>query len=165
MPGSASFSGTLSVAWVADRKRSTPAAIDGSTHSVSKAVMMPSRPNGELNQGTPAYGYGPLGVLVSIICRSAAERVSHSLNCSLAVSMWHASAAPARSAPTWAARAASKWSACGWSPSLQQLTATRSTRSWSGSSGTSQPAAAADSRSGGGSKPSVQARSRPSSPR
>jgi len=42
--------------------------------------MMPSRPNGALNQGTPAYGYGPAGVSVIIICRSASERVIHSLS-------------------------------------------------------------------------------------
>ncbi len=44
------------------------------------AVMMPSRPKGVLNHGMPAYGYGPNGVSVIIIWRSAADRVIHRLN-------------------------------------------------------------------------------------
>ena len=49
-------SGAVSSAWVAARKPSTPLASAGSNQSASIAVMIPSRPNGVLNQGTPAYG-------------------------------------------------------------------------------------------------------------
>jgi len=41
---------------VAARKWSTPFAMVGSSHSVMSAVMRPSRPNGVLNHGVPAYG-------------------------------------------------------------------------------------------------------------
>ena len=61
LPGSASRSASRVVACVAARNRSTPRASSGSRHSTSSAVMMPSRPNGVLNHGTPAYGYGPCG--------------------------------------------------------------------------------------------------------
>ena len=40
--------------------------------------MIPSRPNGVLNQGTPANGYGPWRVCEIIIIRSDAEREIHS---------------------------------------------------------------------------------------
>ena len=45
-----------------------------------RAVMMPSRPNAVLNHGTPAYGYGPLGVAVIIIRTSEMERSIQSLS-------------------------------------------------------------------------------------
>ena len=51
------------------------------------AVMTPSRPNGVLNQGTPAYGYWPWGVALTSMRRSAAERRTHWLNRSLEVSI------------------------------------------------------------------------------
>ena len=41
-------------AWVAARNASAPRAIPGAIQRHSKAVMRPSRPNGVLNQGTPA---------------------------------------------------------------------------------------------------------------
>ena len=44
---------------------------------------MPSRPNGALNQGTPAYGYGPQEVRVVIIARSAADRRTQASKSSL----------------------------------------------------------------------------------
>src|SRR5207248_5141788 len=49
-------------------------------------VMRPSRPNGVLNQGTPAYGYDPYRVVDTSIRRSAAERRTHWLKRSLDVS-------------------------------------------------------------------------------
>ncbi len=49
--------------------------------------MMASRPKGVLNQGTPAYAYGPLGVSVIIIRRSERERSSQALNCGLEVTI------------------------------------------------------------------------------
>ena len=60
--------------------------------------MMPSRPNGVLNHGTPAYTYGPVGMSLVIIWMSAADRLHHSLNCSLAVNRVHHSRAPPRTA-------------------------------------------------------------------
>ena len=38
--------------------------------------MIPSRPNGVLNHGTPAYGYGPYGVLETSMRRSG-RRAAH----------------------------------------------------------------------------------------
>src|SRR4029453_10977880 len=61
----------------------TPRAIVGLIQSVCSAVITPSRPNGVLNQGTPAYGYWPWGVALTSMRRSAAERRTHSLNRSL----------------------------------------------------------------------------------
>src|SRR5688572_17203689 len=58
----------------------------GLTQSSSNAVINPSRPNGVLNHGMPAYGYDPCGVSVSIICRSALERTSQRLNIALELS-------------------------------------------------------------------------------
>jgi hypothetical protein len=51
--------------------------------------MMPSRPNGVLNHGTPANTYEPVGRSLVIIWTSAADRLHHSLNCSFAVNTWH----------------------------------------------------------------------------
>ena len=45
--------------------------MSGFSQRICSAVMMPSRPNAVLNHGTPAYGYGPLGVAVIIIRTSA----------------------------------------------------------------------------------------------
>ena len=45
--------------------------------------MIPSRPKGQLNHGTPANGYGPCAVRVVIIDRSAAERSVQALTCPL----------------------------------------------------------------------------------
>ena len=56
LPGSASCASAWVVAWVAARNSSTPRAMSGDAHSVSSAVMIPSRPNGVLNHGMPAYG-------------------------------------------------------------------------------------------------------------
>ncbi len=44
------------VACVFARNDSTPRATSGLSHNISNAVMIPSRPNGVLNQGMPAYG-------------------------------------------------------------------------------------------------------------
>jgi hypothetical protein len=44
--------------------------------------MMPSRPKGVLNHGTPAYGYNPSRRSVVIIVISPADLVSHWLNAS-----------------------------------------------------------------------------------
>ena len=61
--------------------------------------MMPSRPNGVLNQGTPAYGYGPYFVSATSMRRSAAERRTHWLNRSLDVSIVAYSVRSASNAP------------------------------------------------------------------
>ncbi len=47
----------------------------------SSAVMRPSRPNGVLNHGKPAYGYGPVGSAVTSMCRSEIARLNQTLNC------------------------------------------------------------------------------------
>src|SRR6185436_7156299 len=57
----------------------TPRAISGLTQRVMSAVQIPSRPKGVLNHGTPAYGYGPWAVRVTVMWRSAIERSSQSL--------------------------------------------------------------------------------------
>ena len=44
----------LLAAWGVTTLITTPRAIEGSTHMVCSAVMMPSRPNGVENHGTPA---------------------------------------------------------------------------------------------------------------
>jgi len=41
--------------------------------------MIPSRPKGVLNQGIPAYGYGPWDVSVMSMYRSETERLTISL--------------------------------------------------------------------------------------
>src|SRR5262245_24850210 len=74
-------------ACVAARCVSTPSASDGLTQRSDRAVMMPSRPNTVLNQGTPAYGYAPSAVSVVIMRTSALERVIHSLNLASEVSI------------------------------------------------------------------------------
>jgi hypothetical protein len=48
------LNGFVDVACVAARYFRTPAAIAGFIHRHDNAVMIPSRPNGVLNQGTPA---------------------------------------------------------------------------------------------------------------
>ena len=45
--------------------------------------MRPSRPNGVLNQGKPAYGYGPVGSELTSICRSETARSNQALSCPL----------------------------------------------------------------------------------
>ena len=67
--------------------------------------MIPSRPNGVLNQGTPAYGYAPCGVSVTIICRSETERAIHSSSSSLVAWMRQPENGAADSAPVSAANA------------------------------------------------------------
>ena len=54
LPGCASATGSTVFACVAARKRRTPLATDGSSHSSSIAVMIPSRPKAVLYQGMPA---------------------------------------------------------------------------------------------------------------
>ena len=49
----------------------------GFTQSICSAAMMPSRPNGVLNHGTPADGYRPCGVLDTSIRMSAADLRTH----------------------------------------------------------------------------------------
>ena len=75
-------------------------AIAGLIHRYSSAVMIPSRPKIVLNQGTPAYGYGPASVRVAIMCKSAAERVSQPLKSGLlvqiAASPWRVSTVACR---------------------------------------------------------------------
>ena len=72
------------------RPRSSPGARQGSAARRARstgratasrsAVISPSRPKAVENQGTPAYGYGPCGVSVVSIARSALERDSTLLN-------------------------------------------------------------------------------------
>ena len=87
------------VAWVLARYASVPRAGSGFDQSASSAVMMPSRPNGVLNHGTPAYTYGPVGMSLVIIWMSAADRLHQSLNCS-----WQCRACTTRAAARSAAR-------------------------------------------------------------
>ena len=68
------------------KKAEYPLAIVGSAHNVSSAVMIPSRPKGVLNHGTPAYGYGPCGVRDTSILMSAAARRTQKLKRSLELS-------------------------------------------------------------------------------
>ena len=49
--------------------------------------MMPSLPNGVLNHGTPAYGYGPCAVSLVISRTSASDCVIQPLNWSFDVEM------------------------------------------------------------------------------
>jgi hypothetical protein len=65
---------------------------DGITGEEYIAVMIPSRPNGVLNHGRPAYGYGPKSVFVVSICRSAIARPIHDVICGFDVSTRHWSA-------------------------------------------------------------------------
>src|ERR671910_151945 len=71
--------------------------MSGDAHSVSRAVTIPSRPNGVLNHGMPAYGYKPNGVSVSIMCRSALDRLNHRLRLSFELTTRHSRVACAAS--------------------------------------------------------------------
>ena len=53
-PARASAAGSLSLAWKAASRRSTPRAMPGSHHSICSAVIRPSRPNVVEYQGMPA---------------------------------------------------------------------------------------------------------------
>src|SRR5437899_8352814 len=53
--------------------------MDGSNHSICSAVISPSRPNVVEYHGIPAYGYGPCGVSVDSMQRSAVDRRTISL--------------------------------------------------------------------------------------
>src|SRR5205823_9846639 len=97
--------GLTSVACVAARYLSTPFAKLGLSQRHSSAVIMPSRPNGVLNHGTPAYGYGPYGVWVTIMCTSDAARSAQSLNRSLDARNTQACSRESRKSPVAAARA------------------------------------------------------------
>ena len=60
-----------------ERPKNTARQLFGSSQSSSYAVMIPSRPNGVENHGTPAYGYKPSPVSVIIMSRSERDRSSH----------------------------------------------------------------------------------------
>ena len=56
----ASRASSVVVACVFARNDNTPRATSGFSQSISNAVMTPSRPNGVLNHGMPAYGITPV---------------------------------------------------------------------------------------------------------
>ena len=89
MPGSASGAELRFRRLGRGEEASTPRAISGDTHSVSSAVINPSRPNGVLNHGIPAYGYTPYAVSVSIIRKSPADRLIQRLRLSFELTTRH----------------------------------------------------------------------------
>src|SRR3954451_10591613 len=81
----------------------------GSSDNVSRAVISASRPKAVLNQGIPAYGYGPVGFSVTSMRRSAADLSNVRLNSSSSEEIFTLRAALERSVRlrfTYAARKA-----------------------------------------------------------